>query len=133
MVDETERPEKQVEIMGRQKRALLVCGIAAALGLGLCLFLLLQPPCLILRLTGLRCPGCGGTRMLSLLLHGEWRAAFAQNPYLFFAGPVFACYGAWEAARFLREKPPLLYSRWAKCVLFVVLGAAVPFVIFRNL
>ena len=119
--------------MDRQKRILSVCGIAAALGLGLFLILLLQPPCLILHLTGLRCAGCGGTRMAALLLQGKWGAAFAQNQYLCFAVPVFAGYGAWEAARFLRQKPPLFYSRWVKCVLLVVLGAAVPFMIFRNL
>lgn len=131
--DEAKRTEKRVELMDRQKRVLLLCRVAAALGLGLFLLLLTRPSCPILRLTGLRCAGCGGTRMVALLLQGRWRAAFAQNQYLFFAVPVFAGYGVWEAVRFLRKKPPLFHSRWVKCVLLVVLGAAVPFMIFRNL
>lgn len=119
--------------MERNKRMLSVCGVAAALGLGLFLILLLRPSCPILRLTGLRCAGCGGSRMFSLLLQGKWREAFAQNQYLFFAVPLLSGYGVWEAVRFLRQKQPLFYSKWAKLFLFVVLGAAVPFMIFRNL
>ena len=119
--------------MERNKRMLSVCGVAAALGLGLFLILLLRPPCLILRLTGLRCAGCGGSRMVSLMLQGKWREVFAQNQYLPFAVPLLSGYGVWEAVRFLRQKQPLFYSKWAKLFLFVVLGAAVPFMIFRNL
>lgn len=119
--------------MELNKRIFLVCGVAAALGLGLFLILLLRPPCPILHLTGLRCAGCGGSRMVSLLLQGKWREAFAQNQYLFFVVPLLAGYGVWEAARFLRQKQPLFFGRWAKLFLSVVLGAAVPFMIFRNL
>lgn len=122
--------ERNIE---QKRRALRVCAVAAALGLGLFLILLLQPPCLILRLTGLRCAGCGGSRMFSLLLQGKWSEAFLQNQYLFFAVPLLAGYAIWEAARYLRQKPPLFRDKWAKLFLLVVLGAAVPFAIFRNL
>lgn len=51
------------------------------------------PPCLFNKFTGLYCPGCGGTRAVHYLLHGEIAAAFAMNP-LFVASlpliPVFA-------------------------------------------
>lgn len=119
--------------MEQKRRVLSVCGAFFALGLGLALLLALRPPCLILHLTGLRCPGCGGTRMFALLAQGKFGEAFAQNQYLFFAVPLLCGYGAWEAARFLRGKPPLFYRRWAKLFFAVILGAAVPFMIFRNL
>lgn len=119
--------------MERKRRALRVFAVAAALGLGLCLILLLQPPCPIFRLTGLRCAGCGGSRMFSLLLRGDWRGAFLQNPYLFAALPLLTGYAVWEAVRYLRERPPLIRGRGAKLFLAVVLGAALPFTIFRNL
>ena len=41
------------------------------------------PPCALHALTGLQCPGCGGTRALHELLHGNVAAAFALNPMLF--------------------------------------------------
>ena len=43
------------------------------------------PPCAFHSLTGLQCPGCGGTRALHQLLHGNVRAAFQLNPMLFAA------------------------------------------------
>ncbi|MBQ7542975.1 MAG: DUF2752 domain-containing protein [Clostridia bacterium] len=36
-------------------------------------------PCPVYALTGLKCPGCGVTRMAVSLLHGDLRAAFAYN------------------------------------------------------
>jgi len=41
-------------------------------------------------LTGLDCPTCGALRATHLLLHGQLRAAFAMNPFLFFAVPCLA-------------------------------------------
>lgn len=33
-------------------------------------------PCIVYQLTGLQCPGCGISRMLLAILHGDFRAAF---------------------------------------------------------
>jgi hypothetical protein len=41
------------------------------------------PPCPIRAMTGFLCPGCGTTRALHALLHGESAAAFRFNPMLF--------------------------------------------------
>src|SRR5437762_2469635 len=38
------------------------------------------PPCPILALTGMQCPGCGGTRALYSLFHGDVAGSFAMNP-----------------------------------------------------
>jgi Protein of unknown function (DUF2752) len=48
------------------------------------------PPCMFRTLTGLECPGCGTTRALHQLLHGEVAAAFALNPMLFAVAPFAA-------------------------------------------
>ncbi len=47
----------------------------------------LLPPCPFYALTGLFCPGCGTTRMLYYLVHGEVWASFRQNPLAFVALP----------------------------------------------
>ncbi|MEK6279743.1 MAG: DUF2752 domain-containing protein [Acidobacteriota bacterium] len=39
-------------------------------------------------LTGFNCPGCGTTRGLHLLLHGDFVGAFQFNPFMFLLLPV---------------------------------------------
>ena len=69
-----------------QLAALTTAALAAVAG-----FLLLRsfdpnaagspfPGCMFLALTGYYCPGCGMTRMLHALAHGEVPRAFAMNP-----------------------------------------------------
>ena len=45
------------------------------------------PHCLFHDLTGLQCPGCGTTRALHHLLHGDLAGAFRLNAFLFVAVP----------------------------------------------
>lgn len=35
--------------------------------------------CLFRRITGLKCPGCGNTRAVLCILHGDWAGSFKQN------------------------------------------------------
>lgn len=48
------------------------------------------PPCVFHALTGLQCPGCGTTRALHHLLHGDVGGAFRLNPMLFLVAPFAA-------------------------------------------
>lgn len=48
------------------------------------------PPCPSEWLTGLFCPGCGSTRALHALLHGDVAAALSYNPLLVLALPFVA-------------------------------------------
>ncbi len=45
------------------------------------------PPCVFHSLTGLQCPGCGTTRALHHLLHGDIVGAFHLNAMLFVVVP----------------------------------------------
>src|SRR5687768_5235486 len=38
-------------------------------------------PCWMIHATGIPCPGCGVTTAISLLVHGDWRAALATQPF----------------------------------------------------
>ena len=46
------------------------------------------PPCPFHWLTGLYCPGCGATRALHALLHGNVEKAFSMNPVFVIISPV---------------------------------------------
>ncbi|MEV7121306.1 MULTISPECIES: DUF2752 domain-containing protein [Kitasatospora] len=54
------------------------------------------PFCPWRRLTGLQCPGCGGTRMVWDLMHGDLLAAWHDNAALLLALPFVA---AWYLVR----------------------------------
>ena len=48
------------------------------------------PPCIFHKLTNLDCPGCGSSRGLHCLLHGELARAADHNVLLFLALPLLA-------------------------------------------
>ncbi|WP_246149934.1 DUF2752 domain-containing protein [Arenimonas fontis] len=50
----------------------------------------LLPPCAFEWLTGLYCPGCGATRALHALAHGDPARALAMNPLLVLSLPAIA-------------------------------------------
>jgi len=64
------------------------------------------PFCPWRRLTGLQCPGCGGTRMAYDLLHGDLAAAWHDNAALLLVLPLVA----WLYATWLRHG--LAGRRW---------------------
>lgn len=78
------------------------------------------PRCPLHALTGLDCPACGGLRAAHQLLHGQLRAAFALNPFLFFALPVTALF----LVRPLRTR-----VRWLP---WLALGALLAWFVWRN-
>ena len=72
------------------------------------------PPCLFHALTGLQCPGCGTTRALHHLLHGDVAGAFRLNAMLFVVVPFAA------AATLFRRLATHPVTGWAAAVVTVV-------------
>ena len=120
-----------------RRRWLLLVALAVTAGL----FLLYRvaptegsfyPRCLFHTATGLHCPGCGTTRCLHALLHGQLRQAFAYNALVLLALPFLLFWAARWGLAFLRGTPlrarPL--PRWAYVVL---VGALLAFSVLRNL
>lgn len=70
---------------------MLLAGTVAVLMLTLLVFFdpnavdSIFPPCLFRTVTGFYCPGCGATRALHALLHGELAVAWSMNPLLIIA------------------------------------------------
>lgn len=114
---------------------ILIAGLLAAGGISLSGIRLagLLPPCLFRQITGLHCPGCGGTRMVESLLHGDVAAAWSYNPLLLTAGVGLAAGLLWFFLRtFRREWTPLrpaADSRWWLTVPLLILL----FWVVRNL
>lgn len=46
------------------------------------------PPCMFLKLTGLYCPGCGGTRAVLALFKGKVLSSFVYHPFVLYTGII---------------------------------------------
>jgi hypothetical protein len=89
------------------------------------------PPCVFHVVTGLHCPGCGATRCLGALVHGDLAQAAAYNPLLVAALPVVLvglyamAFRMWTGRRLPLPRLPA----WAIYALFCVI---VVYAVLRN-
>jgi len=111
--------------------------VATALGAGAVLYWFnpsthgFYPVCEFHELTGLNCPGCGGTRAAYQLLHGNVLRALHENALFVLALAASAGRGAWFAARKLRNQPVPVFlpPKW----LWAFVAIAIVFTVLRNL
>jgi len=80
------------------------------------------PVCPFHQLTGLWCPGCGTTRALHQLLHGNLTTAFRLNPLAILMLPLVSYLVT-------RGDASTLKPTW----IWVLLGVVVAFGVFRNI
>jgi len=89
------------------------------------------PRCLFYRITGAKCPGCGGLRAMHQLLHGHIANAWHYNALVVLSLPL-----AGLGAILYLLKPDLaekMHHRFLNSgALWVVAGAAVLYAVIRN-
>ena len=111
------------------KKRLLLLSFSLLAGLALSVLLYFYPAeghpfwpkCLFHQMTGFYCPGCGNTRALSALLHGQLRESLAKN--VLFIPSCAALLVAFLC-------PKVAYNRffaWGVAIVFIL------FFILRNL
>ena len=57
-------------------------------------FLMLFPSCMIRKIFGIYCPGCGGTRAVTAFLRGDFLTSFISHPLVLYTAVV----GGWFLA-----------------------------------
>lgn len=88
-------------------------------------------PCVFQLLTGLYCPGCGGTRALKYLLHGDIRKSLQYHPLVcYMAAVLLVEVLSWGLAKIFHN-PKLHIGRYDG---FVYLGIGIILVnwIWKN-
>lgn len=88
------------------------------------------PVCQFHRLTGLNCPGCGATRAIYALLHGQVLTALRDNALLVLGLPVGVARGLWLAAW---KRPDRAAEFFPARYVGVLLILALIFTVLRNL
>lgn len=109
-------------------RAMIIGGVCVV-GAVLCALLFFYPAdqynfwpkCIFFQVTGLHCPGCGNTRALSALLHGNIGESLRHNILLM---PAFGVLIA------LAVRPRLAYNR---IFVWSIAGVIMIFFLLRNL
>ena len=89
------------------------------------------PICLFRYFTGFTCPGCGSTRAMHQILHGDFLTAFTLNPLLLIAIPFLLFALLRYSVTVLRggvPRPNSLPAPYIYAIFFIVLS----FWIFRN-
>jgi len=116
--------------------AAIVLG-ATAIGAGAMVFFfnpsthLFYPVCLFHAVTGWNCPGCGMTRALYALLHGNLQLALKDNALFVLTLTALAVWGVRFAGRKMRGQPATLGV--PPKFLAAFLGVALAFAVLRNL
>jgi hypothetical protein len=129
-------PQKKIAPMSLGIFAGIVL-IATAVGMGATVFFFnpdthgFYPVCMFHLLTGLNCPGCGATRALYALLHGNFPLALKDNALFVLMLAALAVWGG----RFILWKlknQPTTFNLPPK-FLWMFLVVAVIFAVARNL
>lgn len=89
------------------------------------------PACPFRTLTGFTCPGCGSTRGLHRLLHGDVVAAFEFNPLMVVSLP-FLLYALVRYTTAAVTGRPLKANRLNAKYIWVLFVVIISFWIFRN-
>lgn len=89
------------------------------------------PVCLFRKMTGLACPGCGSTRALHALLHGDVVTAFKFNPFMMLALP-FLFYVLVRHTNAVMRNQPINRNRLDAKYIWMLFVGILGFWIFRN-
>lgn len=89
------------------------------------------PLCPFRALTGFQCPGCGTTRGLHQLLHGNLVAAFELNPLLILSLP-FVLFAMLRFTILVMRGRPIARNTLSPKYIFTIFGVVLFFWIFRN-
>jgi len=90
------------------------------------------PECPIYRYLHIQCPGCGSTRALAALLHGQIIEALRFNALTTLLSPFAAFYAAACYRRFL-QREPIQLPRLPHSAVYGTLALAAIFSMVRNL
>lgn len=79
------------------------------------------------------CPGCGGTRAIDYLLHGQLLKSLASHPVIVYLAALFLSYFLPATYTYVMKRNGKKYYRFHPWTLFVLLGIIVGFFVLRNL
>jgi hypothetical protein len=89
------------------------------------------PRCPFHHFFGILCPGCGATRALAALLHGNFHEAFRLNAFFILLLPFLGGYAIRYYVKFVAHKP-IQWPQPRPAAIYITLAAAIIFTVARN-
>ena len=121
------------ELKKRLKSTLIKYGIILGIALAYLIFVLctnIGIPCVFHLITGLKCPGCGISRMLMSIVRLDFVSAFWHNPLLFVTGPLIIAYIVASEVKFVKYGNRDM-GKW-QIFMWIELGLLLAYWILRN-
>jgi hypothetical protein len=109
--------------------AVILAALTAAVAVGKPGHAAWLPPCPLHAFTGFVCPGCGSTRALYYLVHGQPLAAFRENALAVILLPLVI----FELGALLSRRWPSFSTRFRPWTLWGLLAVVIVFGVLRNL
>ncbi len=109
--------------------------IAAAAGCAYAVFVKytgLAIPCMIHLITGLKCPGCGVTRMCLSIMQLDFKNAYHSNQMLFVLLPVLSYLFGSYVLSYIRTGRWVM-SKAQTLLTYICIGLLLLFTVYRNL
>ena len=88
-------------------------------------------PCLFYKITNLKCPGCGITRMLFSIIKLDFKSAFFYNPVVFILLPILAFYIFYQEYIYITKKNNKL--KIPEFIYYLIIFILIIFGILRNI
>jgi hypothetical protein len=89
-------------------------------------------PCVINKLTGIKCPGCGMTHAIVELVNGNIKGAMEYNALVLNVFPALCLYLIYRCVRYIKGNDEKFYI-WEYILLIVFCVAVVGYGLIRNI
>lgn len=89
--------------------------------------------CLLHTLTGLYCPGCGGTRAILFLLHGDFLRSFLYHPLVPYAAIVYGWFMISQSIQRLSRNRIRIGMHYRDIYLWIALILLIANFVIKNL
>lgn len=89
-------------------------------------------PCIMHTLTGLYCPGCGGTRAVAFLLHGDFLLSLLYHPIVPFAAILCGWFMISQTIERLSKHKIAIGMRYRDIYLWIGLGILILNFVIKN-
>lgn len=89
-------------------------------------------PCIFYQVTGLKCPGCGVSRMCLSLMKLDFKRAYHYNEVLFVLSPVLIIVFAYQICRYIRFDETKL-TKVQSVIMYIMIALLIFWGVFRNI